>query len=116
MTDFRDRVDKLLATATKTFGEDVLLMPKSGGNYFIKGIFDNEYEAIDPDTEQVISSNQPVLGINLHSLSTTPLTGDKIKIRNLTYRIYDVREDGQGGANLFLHKEDHGKRVRKKKD
>jgi len=116
MVDFRDRVDRLLGTATKTFGETVILLPKKGGRYSIKGIFDNEYEAIDPDTEELISSEQPVLGINLHSLEIRPRKYDKVKIRNLTYQVIDVREDGQGGASLILHKERHEQTVRKKKD
>lgn len=116
MVDFRDRVDKLLKVATRTFGEDVTFMPRVGGLYVIKGIFDNDYEAIDPDTEEVISSNQPMVGINLHSLDVSPKQGDKFRVRNLTYKVIDVREDGQGGASCFLHKEDHDRKVRKKKD
>lgn len=116
MVDFRERVDKLLNVATRNFGEDVTLLPKSGGRYIIKGIFDNEYEAIDPDTEQLISSQQPILGINLHGLKKDPNAGDQVKIRNLFYNIIEVREDGHGGATLYLHKERHEQRVRKKKD
>jgi len=116
MTDFRDRVSKLLKTCTKTFGEDCLLLPKRGGRYNIKGIFDNDYEAVDPDTEQVISSNQPVLGINLHEIPIEIRPGDQLKIRNLTFNIYEIREDGQGGASLLMHKVEHGKRIKKKKD
>ena len=116
MIDFRDRVKKILKSCTSVFGEDVILMPKNGGLYNIRGIFDNEWEAVDADTEQVTSSNEPVLGINLHKIQITPRQGDKVKIRNLTYGIIDVREDGQGGASLFLHKEDHGQRVKKKAD
>ncbi len=114
MTDFRDRVDRLLNHCTKTFGEDVILLPKRGGRYEIRGIFDNEHVGIDPDTEQVISTQQPILGINLHKISIRPRSGDVVKIRNLNYRVIEIREDGQGGASLILHKEDHAQRVRKK--
>ncbi len=116
MVDFRDRVDKILNAATRNFGEDVVWMPTNGGRYVIKGIFDHEYEAIDPDTEQVISSQIPALGVNLHSLNGRVKEGDRFKIRNLNYKAYEIREDGQGGATVFLHKEDHVKRIRKKKD
>ena len=90
--DFRDRVSKILDASTRNFGEDVVLMPKKGGQYNIRGIFDNEWESVDPDTEQVISSQQPVLGINLHGISIRPISGDKLKIRNLKW---------------FYHFEDH---------
>jgi len=113
--DFRDRVNRVLNLSKKEFGEDCTLYPEKGGTHKIRGIFDNEYEAIDPDTEQVISANQPVLGVNLFDFSFEIMVGDKIKIRNLLYKIYDKREDGQGGASLILHRCDHGQKVFKKK-
>ena len=114
--DFRDRVDRMLNVATKVFGEDVIWIRKSGGRYPIKGIFDHEYQAIDPETEQPISSQIPALGINLHGINGRPLRGDQFRIRNLVYTVFEVREDGQGGATVFLHKDDHEGRVRKKKN
>ena len=116
MTDFRERVNKVLNHCKKNFGEDCILYPKDGGSFPIVGIFDHDYEGVDPDTEQVISANQPVLGINLNDTDFEILIGDKVKIRNLLYKIYDKREDGQGGASLLLHRCDHGQKVFKKKD
>tara|TARA_R110000803_G_scaffold162194_1_gene225791 strand:+ start:6796 stop:7152 length:357 start_codon:yes stop_codon:yes gene_type:complete len=116
MVDFRDRVDKLLKVATKVIGETCEWRPLQGGIYQIKGIFDNDYEAVDASTEQLISSQIPALGVNLHQLSGRPKPGDGIIVRNLAYKITEVREDGQGGATLFLHKENHAERIRKKKN
>lgn len=115
MTDFRDRVDRLLNKCTKVFGEDVVYYPRSGGSRSLRAIFDNDYESVDPETEQVISSNQPVLGVNLNDFNFEMRIDDTVKVRNLTYRVVEVREDGQGGANLFLHKSEHEKKVVKKK-
>ncbi len=109
MTDFRNRVNRILKAATSTFGEAVVFYPKSGGVYKCQGIFDNEYQAIDPDTEQVISSNQPALGINLNDLPIELNIEDLVKIRGYEFRIVDKREDGQGGATLLLHKVKRGK-------
>ena len=115
MTDFRDRVDKILNASKSAFGESATLFPLSGGEYPIEGIFDNEYQAVDPDTEQVISGNHPVFGINLFDFDFEIKNKDKLKIRNLFYTIYDVREDGQGGASLLIHRCDHEQKVYKKK-
>ena len=115
--DFRDRVNRVLKSCTNTFGEDVLYYPPDkNGSFKLRGIFDNDYQAIDPDTEQVISGNQPVLGVNLFDLDFEIKKDGLIKLRNLTYKIYDVREDGQGGASLLMHKCDHGQKVFKKKN
>lgn len=116
MVDFRDRVDRLLNKCTKTFGECVTYYPQKGGSFKINGIFDNEYESVDPDTEQVISSNQPVLGVNLNDLDFEMRISDMIQIRNLMFKVIEVREDGQGGATLLLHKTEHEKKIYKKKN
>lgn len=116
MVDFRDRVDRLLDKCTKTFGEKIIYYPKSGGSYPIEAIFDNDYENVDPETEQVVSSNQPVIGVNLNDLKFEMKKDDQARVRNLMYRVVEVREDGQGGASLFLHKCEHEKKVFKKKN
>ena len=114
MISFRDRVDRILQKCTKTFGESIEYYPRNGGFYSICGIFDNDYESIDPETEQLISSNQPVLGVNLNDVDFEMKINDTLKVRNLTYKVYEVREDGQGGASLLLHKHSHEKKVNKK--
>lgn len=115
MIDFRDRVSRVLNHCKKNFGEECILYPQAGGSHIITGIFDNEYQAVDPDTEQVISANQPVLGVNLFDLDIDIQIGDQIQVRNLRYKINDKRDDGQGGASLFLHRVNHEQKVFKKK-
>jgi hypothetical protein len=115
MVDFRDRVNKILKHCTNNFGECVEYYPRSGGIYKIRGIFDNDFQTIDPETEQVVSSNQSVLGVNLNDTSFELKTTDQVKVRNLMYKVIEVREDGQGGAQLLLHKCEHEKKVFKKK-
>lgn len=82
----------------------MILYPKAGGVLKIRGVFDNEYQAIDPDTEKTISANQPALGINLNDIPREVLAGDEVKIRGVSFRVIDKQEDGQGGAVLLLHK------------
>lgn len=106
MIDFRKRVDRLLNHCMKTFGEEVTFYPQVGGVYKVRGVFDNDYESVDPDTEQLISSNQPAIGINLNDVKFEISQEDEIKVRETRYRIIDKREDGQGGALLLLHKID----------
>lgn len=115
MKDFRDRVNNVLKKCTNAFGEVVTYYPRTGGSYNLRGIFDNEYESIDPETEQVISSNQSILGVNLNDLRFELKINDMIKIRNLMYKVVEVREDGQGGASLLIHQCEHEKKVVKKK-
>lgn len=108
MVDFRTHVDRILKKSTEVFGEAVTLYPTSGGVYKLRGVFNNEYQIVDPDTEQVISANQPALGINLNDFKGTIKTDDIVVIRDFKFKIVDKREDGQGGAVLLLHKVKHG--------
>lgn len=87
-----------------TFGEEIKVFPQKGGVYKIRGIFDNEYQSVDPNTEQVISANQPALGINLNDVAVDIRANDIIELRGMKFRVIDKREDGQGGATLHLHK------------
>lgn len=102
--DFRTLACNILDAAKSCFGEDVLYVPKVGTPLNIRGIFDNQFEQIDPDTEIVISSNQPTLGIKLNDLPLPPAKGDKVFVRDIEYRIVDSQEDGVAGSLLFLHK------------
>mgnify|MGYP005989024993 CR=1 FL=1 len=107
MRNFRNRVDRLLKHCTDNFGEKVIYYPCSGGSYSIEAIFDNNYEIVDPETENVVSSNHPMIGVNLNDLNFELKTNDMVQVRNLKYKITEIREDGQGGASLFLHKSQH---------
>lgn len=104
MVDFRSRVDSVLKKATATFGEECKFFPKEGGVFLLSGIFDNTYEAIDAETEHVISGNQPALGINLNDVKFKLKQGCEVELRNLRFKISDVQEDGQGGATLRLQR------------
>ena len=106
MRYFKDRlVQNLLKTTIRMIGEKIEYRYKRGGRKEIYAVFDEDYEAVDPDTEKVISSNQPTIGINLTDLNGKPAVDDQV-VRledGQKYRVTDTREDGQGGALLLLH-------------
>lgn len=103
--DFRKHVDRVLNLATREFGENVVFLPASGaGSFNVRAIFDNEASVIDENTEQVLSVNQPSLGVNLNDFEVEVRVGDKFKVRGLLFKVKDKREDGQGGATLWLNK------------
>lgn len=106
MIDFRSLVNRVLKHSTATFGEEVTFYPKSGRVFKKRGVFDNEFQLVDPTTEHLVSVNQPMLGINLNDfpMGTEPKVGDEVRVRVTRFRIVDKREDGQGGASLILQK------------
>lgn len=104
MPDFRSLVNRVLKHSTTAFGEEITLYPKTGRVFKIRGIFDNAYQVMDPDTERFVSVNQPALGVNLNDIPSEIKVEDEVVIRKIRYRIVDKQEDGQGGATLLLHK------------
>lgn len=115
MRNFQDRVNRILNHSKKNFGESCILLPKSGGEIPIVGIFNNSHAFVDADSEQPVSDTHPTLGVNLLDLEIEISAGDRIQIRNIIYKIIDPQEDGQGGATLVLHQVDHGQKIFKKK-
>lgn len=100
---FLSKTDKLLGSATRILGgETVQFFPKSGGRIDIQGVFDNEASLVDPDTERLVTSTQPILGIRLRDLDKIPLEGDEVVVRGERFKVVDIREDGLGGASLFI--------------
>ena len=104
---FKAKVDCLLHTNIRVFGEPVNYRPKKGGPYTLHGVFDRNFVQVDPDTEAVIASNVPSLGINLNEMHEKPEQGDEVRIYDEYFVVTDSQEDGQGGATLILQKIDN---------
>ena len=103
---FRSKTSKLLGTALNVFSEDNLIeyLPAAGGTFNFKGIYDESWEELDPETHTMISDTRPNLGIRLSDFPAPPVKSDRLVYEGATYTVEDIREDGQGGATLFLYK------------
>jgi hypothetical protein len=101
---FDKLVNRVLGNSLRVFGEVVTFLPASGGGYHIRGIFRSSYKGIDAQTGLEVSTNRPVLDVRLADFLTKPTTNDKVVVGILSHRIYDIQEDGDGGASLILHK------------
>lgn len=89
-----------------TFGETqtVTYTPKSTGvAETIIGVFNTRHQVVDPDTEQVVDSNVPTLGIKRADISVDPVKGDLVVVRSLEYRVHSSQEDGEGWIELYLY-------------
>lgn len=96
--------DSVLEVCESVFGEPVVYTPQGLDPINISGIYDDLYEAVDPNTNTIITSDQPVLGIRNAELGVTPRQGDQVNVRNTDFTVKEVQTDGQGGSKLFLHR------------
>lgn len=102
---FRDLTSAMHDVIKNTFSEadDVIYEPLSGGSFSFKGIFNDKYSFVDPQTQQVFSSNQPTVGVKAADMLSLPVKNDKLYVRNTRYRVKDSQEDGEGWLHLFLY-------------
>ena len=103
-SNFKNLVDGLLGRTIQAFGEEVIYKPSKGGEYRLCGVFDRNFEQVDPDSHVVIASNIPMLGVNLNDMFEKPTQGDLVEIEDEIFKVVDSQEDGQGGASLILQK------------
>jgi len=100
--DWSGVTDMITATCVGTFGIPVLYQPAGLSVLSIQAIFDEAYEAIDPQTGASIISTQPMIRVRLSDLPRSPGRGDQATIKGTLYRVNTFEPDGGGGARLLL--------------
>ena len=104
---FKDDMDNDLVETflnTDDFAEVISFNPDGGTPYNIKSIFDNAYEAVDPETEQPILSLNPTILINGNDLQATIKPADTVTVRGTEYLFTHNQPDGTGPIRVLLNK------------
>ena len=92
------------------FGEQVTYTSAGGGTIGITGVFNDgffsgrsEMEGADWGNPGGVTTEQPVLGVQLSQFPIAPAQGDLALVRGTTYAVRQVQPDGNGGAVLLLN-------------
>lgn len=102
---FDDIACDIIEHAKCAFGITAQYRPKAGGSFSIVGIFDNQFEQVDPDTEIIVTSNAPMFDVKTKDLRGGKAEkGDQVKIKEILYKVIDSQEDGLAATKLILHK------------
>jgi len=106
MPSFKDRFNRALGIIIPACGEQVEYRPRKtpGVRYKLNAVFDKDVQTVDPETNVIISSNAPRIGVRYSDLIEPPQKEDGVYIKGELYQVHDSEEDGQGGVTLFLHK------------
>ena len=115
MTDWDSAVTDLQGICLDTFGIPVTYVPsiskrpELGGRAIqVIGIFDDNREMVDimsggsGGMDAVIP--RPVVELRMIDLGVDPMEGDEVVIKDITYRILDVKTDGHGAVVLVLNR------------
>lgn len=106
----------VLGPCIDTFGQVCTYSPIAAMPFAITAIFDSAYLELTPmgrgpglDSEMMsyglpgaISTEMPVLGVQLSQFPQPPLQGDVVTIGTDTFQVKEVRADSKGGAKLLL--------------
>jgi len=89
------------------FGQDILLEPKSGGSYTVRGVFRRTFVSVDPDTQQPVTSTSPLLVIQDTQMPSgePPAEGDVFTIEGTRWKVSAPPElEGEGTSRVYLRK------------
>lgn len=83
----------------------IIYFPKrAGGSFSIRGVYDEDYIRNDPDIDEPLSDVSPILGVDLNEFPEHPQKDDELSINGVRFRVHEVREDSEKGADLYLHR------------
>lgn len=68
-------------------------------------IFFGEYLEADPVSGAPVASTEPKIAVRLSDFSQPPEPEDQVQLRGLSYRIDEIRPDGEGLAELMLKRD-----------
>lgn len=101
---FLAKADKCLGILKRSLGEEMIYRFRDGGSVTITAVWNREHEIVDANTETVVSSTNPHIGVQLKDLTKPPKENDTVDFLGKQYRVIDVEEDGQGAAQIILYK------------
>ncbi len=102
--DFLDSIDSdFSAIIAGEFSEPCTITQGLNAPISARGIFDENYLEIDPDTQTEVMSKNPRIQIFQKILGIEIKQGDTITVRGKTYTAHKPQPDGQGSILVRLH-------------
>lgn len=86
------------ARVRDTFGVEVQYLPVAGGTYAIKAAFDETQRM-----EDTANKTYAVFFVVLADLPAAPARGDRIQYGTKNYKVWEIKADQAGGAQLLCH-------------
>lgn len=95
----------MLRTVLATFGEPVIYVRDGAETQIHKAVFDQNYQAVDPNTGATIISDNPMIGVRIADLPDGEWReGDEVIVRGVTYRCIEPVKDSEGHMRIVLHR------------
>lgn len=102
-----ETADRTLKAAIGTFKTAATYTPSGGSPTSLDGVFNHRHMEVDPNTGVSVDTAKTTFGVRLADLPETPTGSASLVIPGKgTFRVNEVIEDGEGGAELVLEKTD----------
>lgn len=95
-------LEGMRGTQLDAFGVATTFQPSAGDPVSVRGIFQRDYVDVH-EGEAGISSTGPAVWYRRSDLAVDPAVGASVVHSGTTYRVIQVKPDGQGGVTLRLH-------------
>ena len=96
----------VLGPAMAVFADPIVLTPTASlpgaPAYAARGVFAQKPVQVQVEGGGFMSDVQPTLGIALSDFPTPPKQGDSFVRTGITWFVWDIVPDGQGGADLTI--------------
>ena len=98
-----DLANRALTAVTRVMGEPVTVRHR-GQTATARGVYQDGYVGLDPETGVQVRSTQPVLLINRDDLPFKLRQGDEVESRGVVFKVRDAQPDGHDGLLVMLHR------------
>lgn len=86
------------------FGVDAIFDPASSSHRTVKGVFDNEYEAVNAGGSMDFAITRPRFYCRSADVAEVS-EGDDLEIEGVAYKIRVIMPDGTGMTEMMLEKQ-----------
>jgi hypothetical protein len=98
-----DLANRALAAVTRVMGEPVTVRHR-GESATTRGVYQDGYVGLDPDTGVQVRSTQPVVLISRQALPFKLQQGDEAEVGGVVFKVRDAQPDGHDGLLVMLHR------------
>ena len=101
---FAAAMDRLAGAVVRHLGEDAPIRYRKGDGaiLYVPGVFDDRYQAIDPETGREVSVEDPRVLVRASDMGSKPERGAVVLARGGTFSVSDVQYDGNAAYLLKL--------------
>lgn len=105
MSQWDERLDRMLHRGVETFGTEATYYPEGGAPVAVLVVFHEPGTMIDPRTRKPVETVSPTVVVEHARLGGVPKRHERIDIaKSGSYRFESVKADGAGGSRCTLTK------------